>query len=249
MTNILRSEIYKLLRNKAILVTLFFMIVLSGLLHYLIIIDWWMITNPLYESLGLADFKGMSMFYVPLALSFFLSFIASTLVTTEFKRNGVIKNQVISGAGRGKMIIAKGIVLGTLSVLSAVIIPLVVNVILVNFLHGISLREGIFELLVKNFLLLSLADCAYSMILLFIATISKDTGRAIIYSIIFTLVMFAVGVRGGVLYDNSVFGTFDTLGKIQLSNGEIIHSILVSSGTILVMILVTIFAFNKSEIY
>jgi ABC-2 type transport system permease protein len=255
MNNILRSEAFKLFRNTNILMVLLATVITSGLSSYLIVIDWWHITNQAYETLGLGDFKGMSMFTVPLILGMFLSFIASTLITYEFKSHGVIKNQLMSGQKRSNLIIGKMIVFALVSVVITFIVPLLITSLMANLFGSIQVNDQTFEVIVRAYSLVVLNLIAYSTTLFFIALISKDSGRTITFSLVFTLIMFVAEKLVGTskllnfIYEQTIFFNFTQIAKLNLSTGELLHNLTIGLATILTMCVINCITFKKMEIH
>src|SRR5690625_1024934 len=95
MSNQLKAEWFKLLRNKTFWVLVFTVTGLSALLHYLVITDWWQIYDTAFDKAGLSELNAMTIFIVPLYFNLLVSTLAGFFISNEFSQTSVIKNQII----------------------------------------------------------------------------------------------------------------------------------------------------------
>src|SRR5699024_11480240 len=125
MGNLIKSELFKLQRNKTFWVLLFTTTGVSALLHYLIIIDWWQVFGTSFDSVGLSELNALSTFTLPLLFNLIVSTLAGFFVSVEFSHSGVIKNQVISGNKRSHIFMSKFLVFSLGSIILTILTPLV----------------------------------------------------------------------------------------------------------------------------
>src|SRR5690625_721405 len=91
MSNQIRAEWFKLLRNKAFCVLLLTTTSLSALLNYLVMIEWWQMSGTPFDSVDLSELNAMSTFTVPLFFNLIISPLAAFFISNEFSQS-VIKN-------------------------------------------------------------------------------------------------------------------------------------------------------------
>src|SRR5699024_1899789 len=100
MTNLMKAETYKLMRNRTFWVLIASMIGLSALLHCLILTDWWLMSGTEFDNVGLSEMNAFTFFTMPLVFNLIVSTLAGFYISTEFSQSGVIKNQIMSGNKR-----------------------------------------------------------------------------------------------------------------------------------------------------
>lgn len=254
MNNILQAEIFKLKLNKSFWVILLTSVALNGLLHYLLITEWWQVYNTPFDAAGLSKMNGLSMFIAPLFFNLMIGTLAAFYISTEFGTSGVIKNQIISGQNRKLIYFGKYIVYTTASILIVVIAPTVTGIVM-NFLMG---NGDIFTLetvmyLFGGFSLFSLQLSGFTAIITLLAIITEDSGKTIIFSILFTLVMYVIEKmpRSGiieVMYDYSIFQQFNLVLFPELGTRDIVTGLAVGIITIFVLLFVGIYVFSRKEI-
>ncbi|WP_020008131.1 ABC transporter permease [Salinicoccus albus] len=254
MLNLISAEMFKLKKNKSFWVILFVSLGLSALMHYLIITDWWLISNTPFDAAALSDLNALSMFVIPIYFNLMTGSLAAFYISTEFGTDGVIKNQILSGRQRAAVYLSKFIVYTGGSVAIAVLCPLLTGVLL-NILMGnadIFTGENIM-FLVRAFLLFTMQFAAFCAIILLLAIMSEDSGKTIILSILLTLVMFAAERfnMGGILntiYDYSIFQQFNLVFDVSMTAGGIIEALTVGGITIVVVLVLGMFIFDRKEI-
>ncbi|GAB2549030.1 ABC transporter permease [Gracilibacillus alcaliphilus] len=254
MNNLIRVEFFKLQRNKACWILIGTVIGISTLFHYLIITDWWMMRNTPFDSIHLSELNGLFAFTVPIFFNLIVSTLAAFYISTEFSPSGVIKNQIISGNKRTQIYLAKFFVFSLGSIFVTIVIPLVTVAVLV-ILFG---RGDIFDFtnmiyLGRAYGLFTLQFLGYTAIILLLSIITNDSGKTIIFSILFTIVMYVMEKLAKpafleVIYENSIFYQFMEVFKYTMTSGEIIKSILIGAVSTIIITLCGIFIFNRKEI-
>ena len=215
MLNMIQAEMFKLRLNKSFWVILLTSLVLSAVMHYLAITEWWQVYNTPFDAAGLSEMNGLSMFMAPLFFNLMIGTLAAFYISTDFGPSGVIKNQIISGKNRKLIYFAKYIVYSAAAVVIAVLIPAVTGIIL-NIIMG---NGGIFTFetityLLGAYSLFSLQLLGYTAIISLLAIITEDSGKTIIFSILFTIVMYIVEKmpKSGIIeriYEYSIFQQFN----------------------------------------
>lgn len=253
MNNLLQAEIFKLRHSKSFWAILIISSGLSSLMHYLVITEWWILTNTPFEAAGIAEMNALSMFIVPLFFNLMTGTLAAFYISTEFGSSGVIKNQIISGKSRSLIYLAKYLVFTSASIIITVIIPAGTGILLNLVLNG-----GIFDgesmmYLLKAFGLFTLQMAGYTAIIVLIAVLTEDSGRTIIFTIVFTLIMFVIEkmpmsdiITG--IYDYSVFRQFSIVMSPEMTSGQVVTAILVGIISTVLMLLIGIYVFSKKEI-
>src|SRR5690625_2954833 len=126
MSNQLKAEWFKLLRNKTFWVLVFTVTGLSALLHYLVITDWWQIYDTAFDKAGLSELNAMTIFIVPLYFNLLVSTLAGFFISNEFSQTSVIKNQIISGSKRSHIFLSKYVIFTLGSIFVTILIPLII---------------------------------------------------------------------------------------------------------------------------
>lgn len=254
MTNLLKAEIFKIKRNKSFWLIIAIVTGLSALLHYLIIIDWWMMSGTAFDSAGLSELNTLSTFTTLLFFNLIVSSLAGFFISVEFSQNGVIKNQVISGNKRSHIFIAKFLIFSLGSIIVTILIPVVIGfLIVILFGHGDILNTANLLYLGRAFSLFILQFLGYTAIITVLAMITEDSGKTIIFSILFSIILFVVEKLSKppfmeMLYEHSIFYQFGEVFKHTMTNGEILKSILIGVVTLIVILLCGIFMINRKEI-
>lgn len=254
MNNLLMAEMFKLRKNKSFWVILLISALFSLLLHYLVITDWWMLGDTPFKAAGLSDLDALSTFAVPLYFNLMVGSLAAFYIATEFGSSGVIKNQIISGKERSMIYISKYIIYTLGSVIIAVLIPLLAGIIL-NLVMGnadIFNGENIVYLF-RTYLLFVLQFAGFTAIITLLAILTEDSGKTIIFSVLFTILMFAVDKMPifniiEIIYDYSIFQQFNLVFAPEMTPGGIIEAVVVGILTIILMLILGILVFNRKEI-
>lgn len=254
MSNLFKAELFKLKRNKSFWVLCLTITGLSALLHYLIIIDWWQTSGSAFDKVGLSELNALSTFTVPLLFNLIVSSLAGFFISTEFSQSGVIKNQVISGNKRSHIFMVKYLVFSLGAIVVAILIPLVTGIIEVIILgHGEILSFPNMLYLGRVLGLFTLQFLGYTAIIMLLAIITEDSGKTIIFSVLFTIVMYVVeklpkSTFINMVYENSIFHQFSEVFKYSMTNGEIIKSIIIALVTIIIITMCGVFVFKRKEL-
>ncbi|HJG32926.1 MAG TPA: ABC transporter permease [Jeotgalicoccus aerolatus] len=254
MLNMIQAEMFKLRLNKSFWVILLTSLVLSAVMHYLAITEWWQVYNTPFDAAGLSEMNGLSMFMAPLFFNLMIGTLAAFYISTDFGPSGVIKNQIISGKNRKLIYFAKYIVYSAAAVVIAVLIPAVTGIIL-NIIMG---NGGIFTFetityLLGAYSLFSLQLLGYTAIISLLAIITEDSGKTIIFSILFTIVMYIVEKmpKSGIIeriYEYSIFQQFNQVLFPELGIESIMTGLAVGLITMAVLLFIGMIVFSKKEI-
>lgn len=254
MLNMIQAEMFKLRLNKSFWVILLTSLVLSAVMHYLAITEWWQVYNTPFDAAGLSEMNGLSMFMAPLFFNLMIGTLAAFYISTDFGPSGVIKNQIISGKNRKLIYFAKYIVYSAAAVVIAVLIPVVTGIIL-NIIMG---NGGIFTFetityLLGAYSLFSLQLLGYTAIISLLAIITEDSGKTIIFSILFTIVMYIVEKmpKSGIIeriYEYSIFQQFNQVLFPELGIESIMTGLAVGLITMAVLLFIGMIVFSKKEI-
>lgn len=254
MTNLIRAELFKLKRNRSFWVIAVIVTGVSLLLHYLVIIDWWMMENTNFAHVNLGKFNALLPFTTLLFFNLIVSALAGFFISIEFSASGVIKNEVISGNKRSHIFLAKFIVFSLGAVLITVIIPLLLGILLVVlFGHGELLNSDAISYLGRAFGLFILPFLGYVALMTLFAMITEDSGKTIIFSILFTIVMFAIEKFSlptviEVLYEYSIFHQLSQVFSPVMTSGQMVTSLFVSMISLIIFVIVGMMIFNRKEI-
>lgn len=254
MRNLIKAELFKLQRNKPFWVLILTITGLSALLHYLTIIDWWQVTGTPFDSAGLSDLNALSAYTVPLYFNLIVSTLGGFFIAIEFSNSGVIKNQLISGNKRSHIYIAKYLVFSLGAIIVTILIPLLIGVITLVLLgQGDILSFSNMMYLGRAYTLFTLQFLGFTAIITLLAILTEDSGKTIIFSIVFTFIMFAVEQLSqssfiNTLYEHFIFHQFNEVFKVDMTLGEIIKSVLIGVISSMVILLCGIVTFNKKEI-
>ena len=254
MLNMIQAEMFKLRLNKSFWVILLTSLVLSAVMHYLAITEWWQVYNTPFDAAGLSEMNGLSMFMAPLFFNLMIGTLAAFYISTDFGPSGVIKNQIISGKNRKLIYFVKYIVYSAAAVVIAVLIPAVTGIIL-NIIMG---NGGIFTFetityLLGAYSLFSLQLLGYTAIISLLAIITEDSGKTIIFSILFTIVMYIVEKmpKSGIIeriYEYSIFQQFNQVLFPELGIESIMTGLPVGLITMAVLLFIGMIVFSKKEI-
>src|SRR5699024_12523548 len=89
--------------------------------------------------------------------------------------------------------------------------------------------------------------------ILLIAIVTEDSGKTILFTLLLTIVMFAIEKLITVpfiemLYEHTFFYQFSEAFKVSLTSGDIIKTILIGVVSLIVIILCGIIIINRKEI-
>lgn len=254
MINLIQAERFKLIRNKTFGVLILTITGFSALLHFLIVTGWWQVTGTAFDSAGLSELNALSNFTVPLLFNLIVSTLAGFYISTEFSIIGVIKNQILSGRKRSEIFLSKFLIFTCGSIIVTILIPLVTGIIVLILMgHGDILNLSNMLYLGRVILLFTLQLIGYTAIIMLLAITTQDSGKTLIFSILFTIVMFAIEKLNrspliNMLYENSIFHQFSAVFNVNMTNGEILQSIAVAFLTIIIVVVCGIAVFNRKEI-
>jgi len=254
MRNLIKAELFKLQRNKTFWVLCLTITGLSALLHYLIIIGWWQTSESAFDKVGLSELNALSTFTLPLLFNLIVSSLAGFFISIEFSQSGVIKNQVISGSKRSHILMAKFLVFSLGAIIVTIVIPLVTGIIEVILLgHGDILSSPNMLYLGRVLGLFILQFLGYTAFIMLLAIITEDSGKTIIFSVLFTIMMYAAEKLPkspfiNMLYENSIFHQFSSVFKYKITNDEIMQSILIALVTLFIITICGVFVFKRKEI-
>lgn len=254
MTNLIKAEIYKLQRNKTFWVLAFTITAFSALLHCLILVEWWQLTGTEFNNAGLGEMNAFVGFTIPLFFNLIVSTLAGFYISTEFSQSGVIKNQIFSGNKRSTIILAKFLVFSLGSWVITIVIPLLTAMMGVYlFGHGDVFTSSSLLYLGRALGLFTLQFLSFTAIALWIAFVTEDSGKTILYTLLLSIVMFAIEKLISVpfiqtIYENTFFYQFSEVLKYSITTGEIVKAIVIGVLSLVIILSVSVYMFNKKEI-
>ncbi|WP_373895812.1 ABC transporter permease [Virgibacillus sp. CBA3643] len=254
MSNQMKAEWFKLQKNKTFWALILSIIGISVLLHFLRISGWWQVSGTAFDSAGLSELNALAVFTIPLLFNLMVSTLAGYYISTEFSPDGVIKNQVISGNKKSRIFIAKFLILSLGSILVTIVIPLLTAVIMVClFGQADILNLSNIMYLGRAFSLFTLQFLCFNAVVLWIAIATEDSGKTIIFTLLLSVIMFAIEKLVTqpfieMVYENTFFYQFSEVFKYTMTNGETIQSILIGILSLIIILLCGIFIFNRKEI-
>ncbi|MCC3863753.1 ABC transporter permease [Terrisporobacter petrolearius] len=242
MINLIKAELFKLKRNHTFWILVGVVTVVYGLANYLVIIDWWGLHNTSFDSVGLKEYNAMEMMMAPLFFNLTISTLAGFFINVDHS-TGTIKNQILSGNKRSHIYLAKLIVFSLGSVITAVILP-VITAICLTFLLGYShiYTNAAFVYLLRAFSLYTLSIIAYSAIIMLVASLTRESGKTIIITIIATIILYGIEkifvpkyeiLR--IIYENSIFYQIYKAFSPVVTFNEIGRNILICAATFVIM--------------
>lgn len=255
MINLIKAELFKLKRNHTFWVLMGVVTAVYTLANYLVIIGWWRLNNKVFEGVGLKEYNAMTMMAVPIIFNLIISTLAGCFINADYATS-TIKNQILSGNKRSHIYLAKLIVFSLGSVITAVILP-IVSAICTTLLLGYSkIYTGMAVMyLLRVFSLYTLIIIAYSSIIMLIASLTKESGKTIIITIIATVILFAIekllvpnSEIVKVIYENSIFyQIYEAFSPIVTFN-KIGKNILISAATFIIITYLGSMIFKRKEI-
>ena len=254
MNNLLKAEIFKMQRNRSFWMIFAISAGLSALMHYLIMVDWWKMDGTSFDAVGLGDMNALSMFLVPVFFNLMIGTLAAFFISTEFGAGGVIKNQILSGRHRHLIYVSKYIVYTMGSVLIGVLVPLSTGVIMLAVTGNLEILDGgNIVYLIRMHLLFILQYAGYTAMVTLLAVLTEDSGKTIIFSVLFTILMFVVGKVPvfnivEIIYDHSIFQQFNLVMAPEMSAGMMAEAVIVGVLTIFVVAAIGCMVFGRKEI-
>ncbi|MBB3129994.1 ABC-2 type transport system permease protein [Paenibacillus rhizosphaerae] len=253
MINLLRTELFKLSKNKIFWTLILIATVVFALLHILITIGWWKMDN-LYMEAGLELFSSLPLATAPFYFMLFLSTFAGFFVANDFTI-GVVKNIVMSGNRRSHIFLAKFIVLVLGSVMLTVACPLIVitgGKLLFGF--GEMTDPSALGFLARGMGLFLIHMLACVALLMLIALLAEDSGKTIIISVVIALLISVAEVLRPLpgildaLYRYSIFHHLIDSFRMVMTAPDMIQSLSVGLGTLLIVMWCGNLAFKRKEI-
>lgn len=266
VNNLIQAELFKLRRNK-VFWTLIVLLSIGGIgyttllylaskgIIYLIIGKGLFIggpdKGPALKTSG-SEILMITLFQNPFSLTLIMSTLAGFFISNDYA-TGVMKNTALSGNNRMQIFIAKFITYALGITIICCIWPTIATVgstILFGFWKVSD--HSIFIYIMKTVCLYLLQLIAFSSIILFVAIVVEESGKAIIISIgVILFVYFGSLLLGqsfsivSKLYQYTVFYQLYEIGNLSIN---IMKSILTAIGTALVFFLLGSIAFKKKEI-
>src|SRR5699024_4178891 len=180
-------------RNKTFWVLIASITGLSALLHCLILMDWWFLSGTEFDKAGLSELNALSPFTTTLFFNLIVSTLAGFYISTEFTQSNVIENQIMSGNKRTNILMSKYLVFSIASFIVVILIPLIAAIILVILLgHGDIFSLANVMYLGRAYSLFALQFLSFTAIVLLIAIVTEDSGKTILFTLLLTIVMFAI---------------------------------------------------------
>lgn len=255
MNNLVRAEIYKLNRNKVLWVLIGTVAGLSSLLHFLVVTDWWMMFGTAFDSVGLSELNALSPFTVPLFFNLIVGTFGAYYIATDFSQNRTIKNQIISGNRRTRIFMARYLVFSFVSIFITIVIPLLTAIIIIIFFgQGDIFTSSNIIYLGKAYGLFAMHFLSFTAMVFLIALFTEDSGKTILFTLLISAVVFAIeklitAPIITILYENTFFNQFGEAFQVTMSGGELVKSICIGVGSLLVIVLAGVAVFNRKEIH
>ena len=254
MINLIKAELFKLKRNHTFWVLIGVVTTFYALINYLVIIDWWNMSTG-FNDIGLKEFNALETMKTPIVFNLSISTLAGFFINSDYT-NGTIKNQVLSGNKRSHIYLSKLIVFSLGVVVISVILPLI-TAVLETFLlgHSAIYNFSTVNYLIRSFSLYTIITIAYSAIIMFISSLTRESGKTIIITTVMTIVLFIIEkllvpmneiVR--VIYENSIFYQIYQAFNPVLTVNEITKNIFISIVTLVIMTVCGIMIFKRKEI-
>lgn len=254
MNNLLRAETYKLKRNKTFWVLLITMIGLSSFLHYLIVSDWWFMSGTPFDQAGLSELNALSVFMTPLYFNFVVSTLAGYYISVEFSQTRVIKNQIISGNKRSHIFMSKYILFSLAAYIVTVFIPVLTALLMVLFIKGGTvITSKSLTYLFSSYGIFTIGFFCFTALVFIIAILTEDSGKTILFTFLISVVMFIIDLLATkpwiqAFYEHTFYFHFKAAFQHRLATGEIWTLIVIGFGSLLLMLLLGMYMFNKKEI-
>lgn len=229
------------------------MTVVFAILHYLITIGWWKMDN-MFTDAGLKLFASLALATTPFYFMLYLSTLAGFFVANDFAI-GVVKNIVMSGNRRSHIFVSKLTILALGSIVLALACPLFVIIggkLLFGF--GELTEPSALGYLARALGLFLIHMIALVTLLMLIALLVEDSGKTIIISVVIALLISVAEVLRPLpgaletLYRFSIFHHLLDSFRIRMTPVDVIQSLSVGLGTILIMVFCGNAVFKRKEI-
>src|SRR5699024_3371670 len=175
-------------------------------------------------------------------------------IAKEFSQSGVITNQVMSGNKRTHIFMSNDLVFSLVSIIVTVMIPFITAIVaVILFVKHEIFTFSYLMYLGRSCNLFALSFLSFTAIVLLIAIVTEDSGKTFLFTLLFSVVMFAIEklITASfikTLYEHTIFNQFTEVFKATLTNGEIINAILVGVVSLILIILCGIIIINRKEI-
>jgi len=260
MMNIIRADMYRIFRGKAIYITFAIMLLIAVLSVIVfmeapqtgIIIEV-TIADDAADAITGATAAQMAISSIDLLVYFFLPLIL--IVAISMFSSGAIKNEISTGLDRTKLYFSKFILSSTLSIVF-MLLHVLLHIILATPINGFGYWGGILSNMVASFGALILVALAFNSIGIFLCFVFQRSGAvngiylAVVFvpsAIIMLLSMAWPSVMDLISYD--LFNQFPILSNVNLlSNAELACSIAICLVFILAPLAAGVTIFKKAEI-
>jgi ABC-2 type transport system permease protein len=265
MSNLIRAELFKLSKNKTFRI-LMMLLTAAGLVLNLVV---WLDSkdvlslqnvlgfinfDPSFTGTGI-DFFRLTLLDDSILLTLILSTFSGFYISNDYL-TGVIKNEAISGNSRGQIYFAKLIAFSLGSIAMAVVflvIPTLGSTLIHGFGTAIDGSTVVYVGRTVGLFLLHLV--AFVSIMTLIAIILQESGKTIIVSISFILIVnltFIFLARyfpiAETIFEYTVFAQISEASKAVMTYAESMKSILVAVVTFIVIAYCGSAIFQKIEI-
>lgn len=254
MLNLLRSEWYKLLRNRSFWLML---TVLSLSATGFVLLNYF--DDP-SDGGALNNKSGLDLFVGALGgnnyiIKLGLTVLAGFYISAEYA-TGTIKRAVSSGYGRGRYITAKLIVFLTGSIMVAFVFPLVCLALGSMLLGMGSLPDvSVMAYVVKSFVLILTLSTAFAAVTGVIATLLTDSGKTIGFAFIFYFFVDGLYAMASKfmpfvdkLYDFSIFNLINKYADPAMSDSDFARSIYIPILVAIAFVAIGGILFRRKEI-
>lgn len=254
MINLLRAESYKLKRSFTFWSLVISILLISAFMHYLIVIDWWVMTGTPFEQVGLAEWNALAIFIIPLFFHLLVSTLAGFFIATEFSQQSVIKNQLTSGNKRIHIFFAKYIIFTIGALFVTVILPFM-TAFTISFIYGEAqiFTTEVFSYLTQVYGLFIFHFLSITLLIFIIALVTEDSGRTILFSLLIAVGMFVIEKFVTIpwvmkLYEYTVFYQLNVIFKLSLTTDEIVQTITIGGITFLCLLFIGYVIFQSKEV-
>ncbi|MFC3800638.1 ABC transporter permease subunit [Cohnella sp. GCM10012308] len=254
MLNLLRSEWYKLQRNRSfwlLLAVLFVSATAYVLLNYF--------DDP-EDGGALTAVSGLDMMTAAMAGNTYIikigfCVLAGFFISSEYA-TGTIKRAVASGYSRSRYITAKMLVFMFGAILTALVFPLV-NLALGTALFGLGELNGVSEtvFILKAFALTITLAAAFAAVTGAIATLLTDSGKTIGFAFVFYFFVDGIYILAGrhlpfvqTLYEHSIFNLINNYADPMISRAHFAESVYVPILVALAFVAISMAVFRRKEI-
>ena len=254
MINLLRTENFKLGRNKSLWMIISLVAGVSVLFHALIMTGWWMMSGPSFDQAGIGELNGLAPFIVPVFFNLAIGSLAGFYISSEFSTSGVIRLQVMSGYKRSTIYLAKYVLFSLGAIIITVVLPLLAAVLVAVVTgHGGLFHIETIQYLIGAYSLFTLHFLGYTSMVMILAIHTEDSGKTIIFSILFTVVIFIVEQFTyqsipALIYELTIFHQLAYAFTPELSTFDVVKSIVVGTVSIIIFLSMGISVFNRKEI-